>query len=195
MNDVVTTLAGEQETAGTAFPAIDALVNSRERYLQSNTEVSALEGKLARLERDEAEVLDAVGLSEDEQCKRLGEVRINKDVQARRTSHKRLELTRVLGEFEGAYGPAEIEVSAAVAFELSRRRDVLAGRVLAAIGCTEDKPELTSLVNRLIGTSPRIVALLECNPNANAGACSIEQRVNDLLAQVAKLQAEIGRQI
>jgi hypothetical protein len=194
MENAVTTLAGEEQTAA-GFPATAALVESRDRYLQANEEASVLEAKLARLELDESEVLNDIGADEETQCKRLAEVRIRKDVQARRTSHKRLEVSRVLGEFEGAYPAAEAELSSAVAFELSRRRDILAGRVLAAIGCTEDKPELTPLVNRLIGTSPTIVELQACSPNGNSVSVSIEQRANDLIEQAEKLQAELARQI
>src|SRR6266446_102029 len=195
MNDAVTTLAGEQETAGTAFPAMAALVDAREKYRELNVEVSALEAKLAQIEVDEGEVLNDVGVDEETQCKRLAEVRIRKDVQARRTSHKRLEVSRMLGEFEGAYEPAEAELSMAQSLEVTRRREVLHERVLGVLGLTSEDWEAENFVPRAVLASPFLKALQACSPNPNAHLVSIEQRANDLLAQAAKLQAEIGRQI
>jgi hypothetical protein len=132
-----TTIARERATAqdpAELFPALAVLSDAREKYLQVNTEVSVLEGKLSKLERDEAGVLNDVGADEETRCERLADVRIRKDVQARRTSHKRLELSRMLGEFEEAYKPAETELSAAQTIELSRRQEILNERVKGVLG-------------------------------------------------------------
>ncbi len=194
MNETIAPHAGEQE-AVTTFAAAAALAKAGEKYRRANVEVSALEDKLAQLERDEAEALDAVGLSEDEQCKRLAEVRIRKDVQARRTSHKRLELSRVLGELEEAYKPAEVEVSLAQSLELSRRQELLAQRVKGVLGLTSEDWEAEGFVFRAVGSSPFLTALRALAPNPNAHLVSIEQRAAQLIEQAAKLQVEIGREI
>lgn len=165
MSNAVTP-AGEPETSelpGICFPALAELVERRTKYLRSSEEASALEAKLARLELDESEVLNDIGADEETQCKRLAEVRIRKDVQARRTSHKRLEVTRMLAAFEEAYPAAELELSAAQTLELSRRKEILVERVVEALGLPSDHT-LEMELNLLIGRSPLIRVIQDCEP-------------------------------
>jgi hypothetical protein len=183
------------EAPGISFPAMAALVDAREKYLQSNEEASALEAKLARLELDESEVLNDIGTDEESQCKRLAEVRIRKDVQARRTSHKRLEVSRVLGEFEGAYKPAETELSAAQSLEFTRRQEVLYERVMGVLGLTSEDWQAVNGIELAVLSSPFLTALRACSPNPNALSVSIEQRANDLIEQADKLRAELEKSI
>src|SRR5258708_33026921 len=169
----------EESTA--AFPAKAQLSAALTKYLQVNTEVSAFESKLAKRERDEAEAFDAVGLSEEKQVSRLAEVRIKKDVQSRRTSHKRLELTRMLGELEEAYPAAETEVSAAQAIEFTRRQELLTAQITGILGLSADDWEAAGFLFRAVGGSPLLTAIRALAPNPNAHMVSIEQRASQLL--------------
>jgi outer membrane murein-binding lipoprotein Lpp len=185
----------EKREAETAFPERDKLTGARDRYKELSTEVSVLEAKLARLERDESEVLGDVSADEETQCKRLAEVRIRKDVQARRTSHKRLELSRMLAEFEESYKPAEVELSTAQSLELTRRQEVLFERANAVLALTSEDWEAKSFLFRAVGGSPLLAAIRACSPNPNAHSVSIEQRAEELLAKFEGLEAEIGKEI
>jgi hypothetical protein len=199
MNDGVTTLAGEPETIevpGIAFPAIAALVEARRKYLRSNEDAIALEAKLARLQIDESEALNDIGADEESQGKRLGEIRLRVEVHGKRVSHKRLEVSRLLGEFEELYKPAELELSAAQAIELTRRQEILSERVMAVLGLSSEHWEAESYVSRAVSASPFLTAIRACSPNTNAfSPISIEQKANELVAQAAKLQNELGRVI
>jgi hypothetical protein len=201
MNDGVTTLAGEPETIealGIAFPAIAALADAREKYWQVNTELSALEDKLTRLQRDETEALNEASSSTDEEggYARLGEIRLRVEVFGKRVSHKRLDVSRLLGEFEERYKPAELELSAAQSIELTRRQEILSERVMGVLGLTSEDWEAESYVSRAVAVSPFLTALRACSPNQNAfSTISIEQKANELLGLAAKLAAEIGRSI
>jgi hypothetical protein len=194
----VSTLAGEPETTeapATGFPAIAALSNELTRYQQANTEVSVLEAKLSRLERDEFEVLNDIGSDEEAQCKRLSEVRIRKDVQATRTAHQRGVVGKALGMLEEAYGPAEVELSAAQSLELTRRQELLLERAKGLLGLTAEDWEAEGFLFRAVGGSPFLTALRACTPNQNAHLVSVEQRASDLIELADKLQAEIGRKL
>jgi hypothetical protein len=194
-----TTLAGEVETAKErrgSFPETEKLGGAIEVYRKSNDEASDLEGKQARLEIDEAEILNDVRSDEETQCKALADVRIRKDVQARRTSHKRLEVSRLLNELEEAYGPAEAEIRAAHRLEFMRRQGILADRVKAILGLGSEDWQAIGWVWKAVAASAPITALSECGPNANAAFVkSIEQRAIDLIEVAKRLEAEIGKEI
>lgn len=194
MEQAIAPIVGEEE-AVTTFAAVAALSGALAKYQQANVEVSLLEGKLARLERDESEVLNDIGADEEAQCKHLGEVRIRKDVQTTRTAHKRGEVEKALRVLEEAYKPAEVEVSLAQSLELSRRQELLAQRVKGVLGLTSEDWEAEGFVFRAVGGSPFLTALRALAPNPNAHLVSIEQRAAQLIEQAAKLQAEIGKEV
>ena len=107
------------------FPAVMQLSAALEKYRQANVEISVFEGKLARLERDESEVLNDIGADEESQVKRLGEVRIRNDVQTRRTAHQRDALSNALAALESPIGPLR-RIERSGHLELSRRQGAFA---------------------------------------------------------------------
>jgi hypothetical protein len=183
------------EAPGITFPAIAKLSNALTKYQQANTEVSAIEVRLARLEIDETDCLNDVTLDEDEQCSRLVTIRAKQDVQGKRVEHKRLEVSRVLGELEEAYPAAETEVSAAQALEYTRRQEVLIGQVRAVLALTPEQWEADNSIFQAVSVSPFLTVLRACGPNGNAGSTSAELKAQQLLELSDKLQSEIEKQI
>ncbi len=177
------------------FPGRARLADARTKYEQAGQGLSELEAKLARLETDEAEVLNNTALDEDEQCSRLVTIRAKKDVQGRRVSHAREEVSKALGVLEAALGPATMELNSLLAVEYSRRREILGARVLKAIEYPEDKPVPQGLAG-VVNASPLIWAIRQCEPNPNAWSpLSVEAKATELLGQIERLEAETGRDI
>lgn len=192
MEQVVTTLAGKPETT---FPERGKLAGVLKRYRELNTEASGLESKLARLERDEAEVLNEVGVDEEAQARALGEIQSRIEVTRKRIGHKNEELSKALGALEAAIGPATVELNGALLVELSRRREVLESRVLEAISYPKDKPIPNGLFG-VVTASPLLGTLRELEPNLNAWSpLSIEQKAAELLGKIERLETEMEKSI
>ncbi len=178
------------------FPAVMQLSAALEKYRQANVEISVFEGKLARLERDESEVLNDIGADEESQVKRLGEVRIRKDVQTRRTAHQREAVSKALAALEATIGPATGELSAAVTLELSRRQELLLERVVKVLGLTDSDWEAKSFIFRPVDASPLLRVIGTCTPAQNAfSPISVEAKASDLLQKFERLEAELGKSI
>jgi hypothetical protein len=191
-----TTIEATTETEPVRFPKTELLAQSIRHYQLAGEEAAALEAKLARMEIDEEAILSDTTADEDEQCQRLAEVRTKKDVTARRTSHKRLEVSRLLNELEESFSPAESEVRTAHGLEVSRRREILTDRVKAVLGLADDDWVALDWVCKTVALASPIVALNDCGPNPNAAFVrSVEQRANDLLETVKRLETEIGKKI